>query len=81
MAPNEETELADRILGVGTSALVIPDEDMGRNWLPCRRTAADLARGAGLPPLTQAEARIAANVAAVLGGYRGRPVPQPGSWR
>jgi hypothetical protein len=71
MTPDEENQLADRITGVCTSALVIPDADMGRNWLPCRRTAAELARGTGLPPVTQSEARIAANVAAVLGGYRG----------
>jgi hypothetical protein len=81
MTPNEETDLADRILGIGTSALVIPDSEMGRNWLPCRRTAAELARGTGLPPVTHAEASIAANVSAVLGGYRGRQAPQPESWR
>jgi hypothetical protein len=80
MTPNQETDLADRILGVVTSALVIPDADMGRNWLPCRRTAAELARGTGLPPVTQTEATIAANVAAVLGGYRGRRAGRPGAW-
>lgn len=80
MTPNQETELADRILGIGTSALVIPDAHMGSNWLPCRRTAAELARGAGLPPVTRAEARIAANVSAVLGGYSGHWSPQPGFW-
>ena len=80
MTPHEETELADLVTGVCTSALVIPDADMGRNWLPARRTAADVAKGVGLPPLTQTEARIAANIAAVLGGYRGRGVPQQGSW-
>ncbi len=80
MTPNEESELADRLLGVGTTALVIPDADMGSNWLPGRRTAADLALGVGLPPLTQSELVIAANIAAVLGGYRGRSaaLPDPG---
>jgi hypothetical protein len=81
VTPNEQTALADRILGAATSALVIPDAEMGRNWLPCRRTAAELARGVGLPPVTHAEARIAANVSAVLGGYLGRQAPQPESWR
>ena len=73
MTPDQETELADQIVGEYTRALVIPDAQMGRNWLPCRRTAAEVARGTGLPPITLAEARIAANVAAVLGGYRGHP--------
>jgi len=81
MTPNEESEIADLILRVKTSALVVPDAHMGSNWLPGRRTAADLARGVGLPPLTSSELAIAANIAAVLGGYRGRKLPKPGFCR
>lgn len=81
MTPDEETELADRILGAGTRALMIADAHMGRNWIAGRSTAVELARGAGLPPLTVSEARIAASLAAVLGGYCGRQAPQPRSWQ
>ena len=81
MTPERETELAHQITGAWTSALVIPDAHMGRSWVPGQNVAAELARGNGLMPLTVAEARIAANLAAVLGGYRDRQAPEPGAWR
>jgi hypothetical protein len=81
MTPDAENELAERILGPGTSALVVPDGELGRHWIPGRLTAAELVCGVRLPPVTRTEARIAASMAAVLGGYRGRRAPQPGSWR
>jgi len=81
MTPEEHTELADRIVGAGTSALVLPDAEMSRNWVPSRRTAAEAAQGISLLPLTVSEARIAANFAAVLGGYHRQRAPRPDAWR
>jgi hypothetical protein len=80
MTPEEENELAERILGAGTSAFVIPDAVMGSNWISGKKAAVDLARGTGLPPLTQSELAIAANVAGILGGYRSRRTPTRGTW-
>jgi hypothetical protein len=81
MTPEEETELAHHIIGAWTSALVVPDDHAGSNWIPGRMTAAEAARGTSLPPLTVSEARIAANLAAVLGGYRDRLEARPDDWR
>lgn len=55
---------------------MVPDAGTGRNWIPGRRTAAELAQGTSLPPLTRSELMIAASIASVLGGYLG-PLSAP----
>ena len=44
MTPDEEDALSDRLPGIETAPLVSPEGEMGRNWVPDDKDAAELAR-------------------------------------